>query len=135
MKARTAFLLRFLLPPLYPALTLTLLSFIFDGTGDGGLLPLLGFFTLWAYLLAGLPALAFAVVMTRSDKRASPASALANATLIGGASGAFIGAVFWHLGVVAVLLCVGLVTGFLVEGTVLLLRRRSLRTSHTRALT
>ncbi|MBC8041494.1 MAG: hypothetical protein H7Y06_13200, partial [Opitutaceae bacterium] len=63
MKTRTAFLLRFLLPPLYAALVLALVVAVFESNRATDFPVYLGLFALYAYVFAGLPALLFAFLV------------------------------------------------------------------------
>jgi hypothetical protein len=124
MKTRTAFLLRFLLPPLYAATVLALIVAVFESKRATDFPVYLGLFALYAYVFAGLPALLFAFLVSRFARR-RPASGgrLARATLLGFVSGLLITAMFgfnspW------LFLPLGTAVGFLVEGTVILSERR-----------
>lgn len=127
MKTRTAFLFRFLLPPFYAALGFASFTLLFESRKLSDAAPLLGIFAFYAYIFAGLPALLFAIAMARIERRCDSGNRLLNAALLGGLSGAVIGAVTGNFYVLAVLFLIGLVVGFLVEGTVVLLKRRAIR--------
>lgn len=127
MKTRTAFLLRFLLPPFYAALGFASFTLLFESRKLADAAPLLGVFAFYAYIFAGLPAFLFAIAMARIERRCASENCLLNAALLGGLSGAVIGAVTGNFYVLAVLLLIGLVVGFLVEGTIVLLKRRAIR--------
>jgi hypothetical protein len=124
MKTRTAFLLRFLLPPLYAATLLALVFTLFEPKRVADLPAMLGTLALFAYVFAGLPALLFAFLVGRfARRRPAFGGRLVRATLLGLASGALITAMFgfnspW------LFLPLGTATGFLVEGTVICLESR-----------
>jgi MFS family permease len=124
MKTRTAFLLRFLLPPLYAATLLALAFVAFEPDRALDFPVMLGALTLYACVFAGLPALLFAFLVGRfARRRPALGGRLVRATLLGLVSGALILAMFafnspW------LFLPLGTVVGFLVEGTVILLDRR-----------
>ncbi|MBC8040305.1 MAG: hypothetical protein H7Y06_07170 [Opitutaceae bacterium] len=124
MKTRTAFLLRFLMPPLYAAAVLALIVAIFESNRATDFPVYLGIFALYAYIFAGLPALLFAFLVSRfARRRPAFGGRLLRATLLGLVSGLLITAMFafnnpW------LFLPLGTAVGFLVEGTVVLLERR-----------
>jgi hypothetical protein len=127
MKTRTAFLLRFLLPPLYAATVLALIVALFESNNHLDDLPVLfGAFTLYAYIFAGLPALLFALLMSRfARRRPAFGGRLLRATLLGLASGLLITAMFGFNGP-WLFLSLGTAVGFLVEGTLVLRERPTL---------
>ena len=123
MKTRTAFLLRFLLPPLYAALVFTAVSALeFRRIADAG--AYLGIFSFFAYVFAGLPALLFALLLGRfARRRPACGGRLVRAALLGLVSGGLITAMFrFESGVVFMPL--GTLVGFAVEGTVIVMERR-----------
>lgn len=128
MKTSLPFLLRFLLPPLYAALVLSSAVFAVEWPGGlGEYFGGVGLFVFWAYLLAGLPALMFALLLGRFARR-RPAfrGRLMRAGLMGLAAGVLITAMFALSGswLALLFLPLGAVVGFLVEGTVVWLERR-----------
>lgn len=132
MKTSTAFLLRFLLPPLYAALGFAIAALAGSPDAIAEIVVLFGVFALYAYVFAGLPALLFAFVMARLDTRTGSGRSLLLATLLGGLSGTAIGAVFGDFNAFVLFIPIGLAVGLLVEVTVLLLKRRVLRTTDSR---
>lgn len=124
MDACTAFFLRFLLPPFYAALGFTLFTVLFEATTLRDAPVLLGGFALFAYIVAGVPALLFATVMRHVEKRKKVRSCVPIAALLGGLSGAAIGALTRSLVGVVVFVAVGYLVGGLVEATVIMVRRR-----------
>lgn len=123
MKTRTAFLLRFLLPPLYAAALLALIVAVFESNRSLDFPVYLGVFALYAYVFAGLPALLFAFLMNRfARRRPAFGGRLVRASLLGFASGALITAMFgftnpW------LFIPLGTAVGFLVEITTLIPER------------
>lgn len=132
MKTSTAFLLRFLLPPLYAALGFAIAALAGSPDAIAEIVVLFGVFALYAYVFAGPPALLFAFVMARLEKRFGSGRSLLLAPLLGGLSGTAIGAVFGDINAFVLFIPIGLAVGFLVEVTVLLLKRRVLRTTDSR---
>ena len=130
MKNRTAFLLRFLLPPFYAALIVTLGTALLEPRPDNIVRDLaagLGFYALYAYVFAGLPALLFAFLLSRfARRRPGFGGRLVRATLMGFAAGGMITAMF-IFNIPLLFLPLGTVVGFAVEGTVVLLERRAAR--------
>ena len=128
MKTSLPFLLRFLLPPLYAALVLTTAVFVVEWPSSiGAYFGGVGLFAFWAYILAGLPALIFAILLGRFARRRPGFNGrLMRATLMGLASGVLMAAIFGMSGgwLALVFLPLGAVVGFFVEGTVVLLERR-----------
>lgn len=123
MKTRTAFILRFLLPPFYAALIFTLVSaFEVHRIADIG--AYLGIFTLFAYIFAGLPALLFALLLGRfARRRPACGGRLVRAALLGFISGLLITPMFrFESGILFIPL--GTLVGVAVEGSVILLERR-----------
>lgn len=124
MKTRTAFLPRFLLPPLYAAALLALGVAVFESNRAADFPVYLGIFALYAYVFAGLPALLFALLMSRfARRRPSFGGRLLRATLLGFVSGLMITAMFAFNNAL-LFLPFGTAIGFLVEGTIILLERR-----------
>lgn len=128
MKTRTAFLLRFLLPPLYAALGFAIAALIGNPDAAGEVIVLFGLFAVYAYVFAGVPALLFAFAMARVDKVPSTGLRLFIATLLGGVCGTATGAVFRDFDAFALFTPIGFAVGLVVEGTVTLLKRRALTT-------
>jgi hypothetical protein len=125
MKTRTTFLLRFLLPPFYAATLLALVVTVFESNRALDFPAYLGLFALYAYVFAGLPALLFAFLMSRfARRRPLPGGRLVRATLLGLVSGVLITAMFGFNGP-PLFLPLGTAVGFLVEGTLILLERRT----------
>ncbi len=126
MKTRTAFLLRFLLPPLYAATVLALIVALFESNRALDFPVYLGIFVLYAFVFAGLPAILFAFLVSRfARRRPAFGGRLLRATLLGLVSGALITAMFafnnpW------LFIPLGTAVGFLVEGSIVLLERRTL---------
>jgi hypothetical protein len=125
MKTRTAFLLRFLLPPLYAATALALIVALFESKHASDFPIYVGIYALYAYVFAGLPAVIFALLMSRfARRRPAFGGRLVRATLFGLVSGALITAMFrfenpW------LFLPLGTAIGFLVESTIALVERRA----------
>lgn len=131
MKTRTAFLLRFLLPPLYSAIIITLGTALLEPHHDlgSGLLAGLGFIAFYAYIFAGLPALLFAFLLSRfARRRPDSGGRLARGTLMGFAAGVLITAMFGFT-LPLLFLPLGTAVGYAVEGTVVLLERRAALTA------
>lgn len=124
MKTRTAFLLRFLLPPLYAAVVLTLIVALFEANTAANFPVYLGVFILYAYVFAGLPALLFSVLMGRfARRRPSLGGRLVRASILGLAAGVLITGMFGFRNP-TLFLPLGIAVGFLVEGTVFRLEHR-----------
>jgi hypothetical protein len=131
MKTRTAFLLRFMLPPLYAAIIIALGTALLDPShgSDRDFLAGLGFFVLYSYIFAGLPTLLFAFLLSRfARRRPGFGGRLARATLMGWLAGLLITAMFGFT-LPLLFLPLGTAVGFAVEGTVVLLERRAALTA------
>lgn len=125
MKTCTRFFLRLLLPPFYAALGFVGYSVAFEATQLHKAVTLFGMVAFFGYILAGIPALLFATVMMRVEKRRGAGACLVNATLLGGLSGAAIGALTRDMLGLGFFGAIGLAVGALVEATVILLKRRA----------
>lgn len=125
MSTRTAFFLRFLLPPLYASLAISVFVLLVEDISLRDAASLLGMAALFAYVIAGLPALLFAAAMKHIEKRSDFRACLAKATLLGGLAGTIIGGFTMNPVAAAVLVSLGLVVGGLVESTVILFKRRA----------
>lgn len=122
------FLLRFLLPPALPVVVvaLTIAAFNWNNPNQlGGILLLALYALLMAYLIAGLPALLFAIIMTRLQTRGFRHGGvrLLTAALLGLGAGFAIGLVFRNTEALIGFMPIGLVVGLLVELTVVVLER------------
>jgi hypothetical protein len=125
MKTRTAFLIRFLLPPFYGTVGCILMNRGLQTHRISEFVTLLGFIAVYAYVFAGLPALAFALLLGRfARRRPAFGGRLMWAVLLGLASGALITAMF-DLSGFLFFVPLGGAVGFAVEGTVVLLDRRN----------
>lgn len=124
MKPRTAFILRFMLPPFYAAVALALIVALFESHRVADFPMYAGLFALYAYVFAGLPAALFALLLGRFSRR-RPASGgrLARAALLGLAAGLLITAMF-GFATPMLFLPLGTGVGLGVEATVVLLERR-----------
>jgi hypothetical protein len=125
MKTRTSFLLRFLLPPLYASAGFMLFSTTALFREPLARLGYAGILVLYAYAFAGVPALLFAILLSRfARRRPSRGGRLVRATLFGLASGAVIGAMF-GFDSLAIFLPMGALTGLAVETTVIAIESRT----------
>ena len=126
MKTRTAFLLRFLLPPIYAATALALVVAVFESNRALDFFASLGLFALYAYVFAGLPAALFALLLGRfARRRPALGGRLARATILGLAAGVMITGMFGFNSPL-IFLPLGTGVGLAVESTVVLLERRHL---------
>ncbi|MDF3057940.1 MAG: hypothetical protein K0R17_2155 [Rariglobus sp.] len=123
MKPRNAFLLRFLLPPLYAPIGLVAVFAVLERNQPSEVFTYLGIYILYAYAFAGLPALLFAFLLGRFARRRPGAGGrLMRATLLGFASGVLITAMFGFSSA-PFFLPLGAAVGFAVEGTLVLIER------------
>lgn len=119
------FLLRFLLPPVYATLVLVL----FNAAKADAFRDILGFagiVLIFAFVFAGLPALAFALIMGRLQRRGFRHGGvrLLTAMLLGLGAGLVIGLMLNSGELLPMFLVLGFATGPLVELTVVFLERR-----------
>ncbi|MFH1497621.1 MAG: hypothetical protein ABII82_07320, partial [Verrucomicrobiota bacterium] len=114
------FLLRFVLPPAYAVGLLTAFA-LFQANDLADLAAFTAIALIYAYIFAGLPALAFAGIMGRLQRRGFRHGGvrLLAAMLLGFAAGFAIGLVFNGQEPFTLFLPLGVATGLLVELTVI----------------
>ena len=124
MKTSTAFFFRLLLPPLYATIILTATIGLTNAPRGFEFFGYFAFVAVFAYVIAGLPSLAFAILMGWFV-RPSPAivSRITGAAVLGLLAGILI-TVFFGLQGWQLFLPLGTFVGGAVEGTTLFLEHR-----------
>ena len=119
------FLLRFLLPPVYATLVLLLFNAA-NADSFRDILGFVGIVLIFAFVFAGLPALAFALIMGRLQRRGFRHGGvrLLTAMLLGLGAGLLIGLMLNSGELLPMFVALGFATGPLVELTVVFLERR-----------